>query len=98
MRLDRGGGRGRKRRARVCTHHDKTERGDDGHEDAGAFSKSERVELHERLRGVESEERVQVWNAEQEKDGRDEPEHACSDRARDDSSTGNDTIGTKLLV
>ena len=61
-------------------YHDETDHGDV--EDAWTFSKKEchRVELRERLRGIEREERVQFRNAEREEDG----EHACGDRARDD--------------
>ena len=76
-----------KRRA----HHDETDHGDNGHEDAWTFAKSECVELHKRLRGIEREEGIQIRNAEQEEDGGDESKHASSYRARDDSSTGNDT-------
>jgi hypothetical protein len=51
------------------THHDETDHGDDGHEDAWSFTQSERVELYEWLGRIEREERVQVRNAEQEEDG-----------------------------
>ena len=47
------------------------------------------------MRGIKREERVQIRNAEQEEDGGDEPKHASSDRARDDSSTGDDTVDAK---
>ena len=50
-------------------HHDETDDGDDGHEDAWTFAKSECVELHERLWSIEREERVQFRNAKQEQDG-----------------------------
>src|SRR6266852_732195 len=66
---------GKKTRA----HHDETDHGDDGHEDARSFTQSERVELYERLRGIEREERVQVRNAEQEEDGGEESQHAGGD-------------------
>jgi hypothetical protein len=79
-------------------HHNETNDGDDGHEDAWAFAKSKGVDLYEWLRGIEREERVQVRNAKQEEDGGDEPKHASSDRARDDPSTGNDTIVAKIKL
>jgi len=73
-------------------NHDETDHGDDGHEDAWSFAQSERVDLHEWLRGIEREERVQVRNAEQEEEGGEESEHAGGDRAREDSFTGDDTV------
>ena len=66
--------------------------GNDGHEDAWTFAKSECVELHERLRGIEREECIQFRNTEQEENGGDESKHTGGDRARNDSSTGNDTV------
>ena len=63
-------------------YHDETDHGDV--EDAWAFFKRVGVELHERLRGIEREKRVQFRNAEQEEGGGDESKHACGDRARDD--------------
>jgi hypothetical protein len=83
----RGAVRGEEARA----HHDETDHGDDGHEDARSFTQSERVELHEWLRRIEREERVQVRNAEQEEYGGEESQDAGGDRAREDSFTGNDT-------
>jgi hypothetical protein len=77
-------------------HHDETNHGDDSHEDAWTFAESECVELYEWLRGIKREERVQVRNAEQEEYGGDESKHASSDRARDYSSTGNDTVVAKI--
>jgi len=47
--------------------------GDDSHEDARSFAEGKRLELYERLRGVERKGRVEVQDAEQENDGRDEP-------------------------
>ena len=79
-------------------HHDETDHGDDGHENTWTFTEGERVELYKWLWGIEREERVQFRNAEQEKDGGDESKHASSDRARDDSSTGNDTVITKKIL
>src|SRR6267142_2302626 len=73
-------------------YQNETEHGDDGHEDARTFAESKRVELYERLRGVERKERVEVRDAEQEKDGRDEAEHAGGDRARDNTSSGYDAV------
>jgi hypothetical protein len=78
-------------------HHDQTDHGYDGHEDARSLAESEGVELHEWLGGIECEERIQIWYAEQEKDGRDETEHAGSDRAADDSSTSDDTEPKKMI-
>lgn len=83
---------GKRNETRRDAYHDEAERGDDGHEDARTFAEGERVEQHERLRGVERKERVEVRDAEQEKDGRDETEHAGGDRARDDTSSGYDTV------
>jgi hypothetical protein len=77
-------------------HHDEADHGDDGHEDARAFAESKRVELYKRLGRVEGEERVQVRDAEEEEDSRDEAEHASSDRARDDTSTGNDAVVAEI--
>ena len=77
---------------RRCAHHDETDHGDDGHEDAWSFTQSERVELYEWLGCIEREEGVQVWDAEQEEDGGEEPQHAGGDRACEDSFTGNDTV------
>ena len=85
--MERGLGR------EMRTHHHETEHGDYGHEDTGSLSEGERVHLHEWLRGVEREERVQVGDTEQEQDGRDETEHACGNGAADDASTSNDAVG-----
>jgi hypothetical protein len=60
--------RGGKTRA----HHDETDHGDYGHEDAWSFAQSERVELYEWLRGIERKERFQVRDAEQEEYGGEE--------------------------
>ena len=73
-------------------HHDETEYGDDGHEDARTFAEGERIHLYERLRGVEREERVQVRDTEQKEDGRDEAEHTGGDCARKDTPTGDDAV------
>jgi hypothetical protein len=81
-----------------ATHHDETDHGDDGHENARTFAQRERVELYEWLRGIEREEGVQVRNAEQEEDGGEESKHAGCDCARDDSFTGNDTVVFKLAL
>ena len=78
-----------------CAHHDETDHGNDGHEDARTFAKSECVELHEWLWGIERKERVQFWNTEQEEDRGDESKHTGGDRARDDSSTSNDAVVAK---
>jgi hypothetical protein len=78
-------------RART-THHDETDHGDDGHEDAWSFTQCERVELYEWLRGIEHEECVQVRNAEQEEDDGEESQHAGGDRAYENSFTGYDTV------
>ena len=69
------------------TYHDETDHGNV--EDGWTLSKSQCVELHEWLRGIECEERVEFRSAEQEQDGGDETKHCSGDRARDDS--GNDT-------
>jgi hypothetical protein len=50
------------------------------------------VAAYQAYEDMKGNERVQVRNAEQEEDGRDEAEHASSDRARDDTSTGNDAV------
>lgn len=76
----------------TAAHHDEAERGDDGHEDARAFSEGERIHLYERLRGVEREEGIQIWDTEQKQDGRDEAEHAGGDHAREDTPTGDDAV------
>jgi hypothetical protein len=73
-------------------YQNETDRGDDGHEDARTFAEGERVELYERLRGVERKERVEVRDAKEEEDGSDETEHAGGDRARDDTSRGHDAV------
>ena len=87
------------RRGKRRAYHDETDHGDDGHEDAWTFAKGERVQPHERLRGVEREENVQFRNEEQEEDGGDEFKHTSGDRARDDSSTGDDTaVANKLKL
>lgn len=84
--------RGEKTDKWTTAHHDETERSDDGHEDARTFTEGERIHLHERLRGIEREERVQVRDTEQKQDGRDEAEHAGGDRAREDTPAGNDAV------
>ena len=87
-----GEGRGKTR-----AHHDETDHGDDGHEDARSFTQGERVELHKWLRGIEREERVQVRNAEQEKYGGQEAQDAGGDRAREDPFAGNDAVTSLSL-
>jgi len=82
----------------MIAHHNETDHGDDGHEDARTFAEGERIHQYERLRGIEREERVQVWDTKQKEDGRDEAKHAGGDRAQEDTPTGDDAIkGGKMI-
>jgi hypothetical protein len=53
-------------------YRNQTDYSEDGHENAGPFTQCQSVDLYEGLRGVQSEEDVQIWNAEQEEDSSEE--------------------------
>lgn len=80
--------RPKNRRTAEYTYKDETDGCNYSHEDTRALAKGKRIDLHERLRGVQGEERVQVRGTEQEQDRGGK---AQDTRGND---TGNDTTAS----
>ena len=67
-------------------YHDQAQDGKDGHENAGFLPKRECIDLDEGLGSLQSEEGVEVWNAEEEENRGNEAKNTCRYRTAEDTS------------